>query len=157
LQQWFVRTSNQCYLIFILAVFVKSSPVNVNVVILLVVLEPLLAFTVEGEKDPAIADLLTVTRLGVKVTPEGIPLTVNRILVPLVRVDPLVEESVAVLQQVAHPSVSVMEAVDAAVLPLVKNKSDPPLVPPVTNPLAIAPMPAAVALTTVNVFGDGAI
>ena len=124
---------------------------------MLVVLEPLLAFKVKFVKVPATADLLGVTRLGAKVIPVGIPVTVNRILVPLVRVDPLVEESVAVLQQVAHPSVSIMEAVPAAVLALVKNKRDPPLVPPVTNPLAIVPMPAARALTTGNVFGDGAI
>jgi len=144
------RTSN-------VSVFVRSSPVNVNVVWLLVGLELLTAVKVVFVKVPAIADLLGITRLGAKVIPAGIPLTVNRILVPLRTAVPSVEESTLVLKQVAHPSVIVMDAVDAAVVPLVKNKSDPPLVPPVTNPLAMPPMPAGRVVTTGNVFGDGVI
>jgi len=133
------------------SVFVRSSLAVVIVVWLEVELE---LVSDVFENAPVILALLGALKVGVKVIPVGIPLTVSRMVVPLVTAVPSVEDSTEVLQQVAHPSVTTNDAVEAGLLPFVKNKSEPPLVPPATAPTAREPMPGASAVTIGNVVGD---
>jgi hypothetical protein len=116
------------------SVLVGESPVSVRVT--------WFAFgDVEVGADTLVADNVNfvddeeVAVVIVPFEPVGIPVTVTRMFVPFGTVPPgLTTSSEAVLQQKAHPSVIVSEALDAATLPFVRIKAVPRLVPGLVPP-----------------------